>query len=379
MTILLGPVLTGSPTYKVTERDGKKRTLYKKQILPEGKYNYNGTELDLTGPVLDLAVEAFKDNAYDEVPFQFGGTQSEHNTDPFRRGGTLVHMERVPGKGIDGYFDLGAEGGKYVTDFPKFGVSPRIKLNHERMVDKKKFPVAIQHICGTLVPRVNGMSPWSKVDLSDSDTDSGEQVIDLSTETIAAPQGGIAGDLIVVKQPSSDGGKEGEDGGDMPTLSKEQLEFLNKMIEDQAAIDKLVSGTNGSAVSVNTPAEVVVPEEIKLSLGAHASEIAALKAQNVKSEWAARRAQLAAAGVPPAQLDLAEPIMTRADTTIIDLSTSEGTVQVTDKAQMLGLLESLKGTIDFGGELGHGVGGREPSADSDSQEDIDAWLAANGL
>ena len=373
MTILLGPVLTDAPTYKVTEKNGKKRTLYKKQILPEGKYNYNGTELDLTAPVLDEAVKAFKDGAYDEVPFQFGGSQSEHNNDPFRRGGTFVHMERIPGKGIEGYFDLGSEGSTYVEKFPKFGVSPRIKLNLDR-ADGKKYPVAIQHVCGTLVPRINGMSPWSKVDLSEGDTDAGEETIDLSTETVEAQASGIASDLIVVKQPSSGGDNE---GGDMPTLSKEQIEFLNKMMEDQAAVDALFNNTAGSGNE--KPVEVVVPEEVKLSLGEHSQEIARLKADNVRKEWQARRAELLAAGVPPVQLDLAEPIMTRPETTTIDLSTSEGVVQVTDKAQMLGMLEAMKGTIDLGGEMGHGVGGQEPNAGSDSQEDIDAWLKANGL
>lgn len=380
MTILLGPVLTDAPTYKVKQKSSGK-VLYKKQILPEGKFNYKGTELDLTAETLKGAVQSFKDGAFDEVPFQFGGKESEHNNDPFRRGGTLVHMEHVPGQGVNGFFDFSGspEAAEYVEKYPKFGVSPRIVLDMDR-ADGKRFPVAIQHVCGTLVPRINGMGPWGKVELSDSDARSDEEVIDLSTETITAPPvsvGNGGGHSVIKVIPNAD-----KDGENEVQLSQEQVDFINSLMKNTAEAEAFLSlGNDGVVKDKETPpVKVELPAEVTLSMGqiaSHATEIAALKAQNVKAEWAAKRQALLSAGVPPHALDLATPVMERVESTVIELSTAEGTVQSSDKAQTLSLLETMKGTIDLGGEIGHQVGGKTPNADSDTQEEIDKWLSAN--
>lgn len=365
--ILLGPVLTDATTQKVTSKsDGK--VYYRKQILPEGQFKYKGGNLDLGPSTLAKAVAAFKDSAFDEVPFNFGGPHDA--ADPKRRTGTMVNVEHVPGKGAFGYFDFSKspEMISHVEKFPKFGVSPRIFLSHDR-ADGKKYDVAIQHVLGTDTPVMSGMEGWQSVSLSDELASA--TIYDFSTETVQGTPIATSSVPTVVTPPTG-----GDNGGDEVVLTKAQVDFLAKMMADDVEMQKLMNA------GTETPAVVELPADVKLSLetvGTHAAEIAALKTANAKSAWAAKRAALLSAGVPPAQLDLATPVMERVDSTVIDLSTGEGTVKVTDKDQMLGMLEAMKGTIDLGEEMGHQSGGQTPSGESDTQEELDKWMSEHGL
>ena len=359
--VLLGPTLTDGPTTKVKDKTSGK-TFYKKRILPEGKFNYRtkegkDVELDLTAGELGKFVQSFKDNAYDEVPFQFGA----HSNDPTIRKGTLAHVEHVPGKGLDGYFELDSEAAEYVSKYPNFGVSPRLVLGISR-ADGKKFEGAIQHVAGTVVPRMTGMGPWSKVELSeDGDTDDSTPVIDLSTETIAVKR------EVKVDMPE----KKTEDGdGQVITLSADEHAFLQQMKKDYESI------MGGGEKKETAPASVDL-SEITQKADTALTEIAQIKAQAVRDSWASKKALLLSQGVPPAALDLADPVMTAVESQTFDLSTDEGVVKVDSKTQMLGQLELMKGMVDLNGELGHGIGGQEP--DTVSEDEISAFMNDYGL
>lgn len=366
--ILLGPVISNAPTQKFTDKsDGK--TYYRKQILPEGKFKYGNSDLDLGPDTLKLAVQSFKDGAADEVPFQWGGEQGQHNNDPKKRGGTLARVEHVPGKGIYGYFDFSKnpETEQYVEKYPRFGVSPQILLNHQR-TDGKQYDVVINHVLGTSVPRMTGMSAWEKVQLSQELGEIGE-TFDFSTNLVEAPAEG--------KSIVNNNKKEGDEVTAPNGLSQELIDFLSQMKAQQDAVQKVMDEDEGGSGEI--------PEEFRLALEGiqqstkdQATEIAALKAQNVASEWAVKRSELLNAGVPPAALDLATPLMTQLDSRVINLSTPDGPQQSSDKTQVMSLLESMKGTVDLGGELGHGVGGRTPDA-QDSTDEITAFLDEYGI
>lgn len=366
--VLLGPTLTDGPTAKVKDKTSGK-TYYKKRILPEGTYDYktptgDKIKLDLSAGELQKFVQSFKDKAYDEVPFQFG----KHDNDPTIRKGTLAHVEHVPGKGLDGYFELDSDAAEYVSKYPNFGVSPRLVLDIERM-DGKKFSGAIQHVAGTVVPRATGMGPWSKVELSeDGDTDDSTPVIDLSTETIKVER---EGKVVTTPEKTEEGEKK------VFTLSEEEYNFFKQQKKEY---EEIMSENQGTGTG--TPATVELSEETKQTIAAAkrtADEaiagLATIKAQAAASQWAAKKALLLSQGVPPAALDLADPVMTAVDSTVYDLSTPEGQVQVSAKDQMLGQLELMKGMVDLSGEKGHGMSGTETTGDSES--DIEAWLNEN--
>jgi len=368
--ILLGPVLTEGATTKVKDKKTG-QVYYKKQILPEGKFTYKtgdgkDIELDLTAAQHKLYIDSFKQKAYDEVPFQFGA----HTNDPTIRKGTMADVEYVPGKGSWGYFQLDEEAAKYVERYPNFGVSPRLVVGLKRM-DGKTFPAAIQHVAGTVVPRASGMSPWEKIELSEDDMPDTVTIIDFSDETIKAHRD--VKETPVTKTT----GKGGSGEGETFTLSQEQYEFFTKMQEEYAKAEKLLSGDEdekkGSETSTVDLSEVTGKADKALA------EIAQMRATAVAETWAARKALLLSQGVPPAALDLADPVMTSVDSQVYDLSDGEGgTVKVDAKTQMLGQLELMKGMIDLGAELGHGRSGAMGSPD-DTPENYDKWLGEYGL
>lgn len=368
MTVLLGPVITGDPVRKVKEKSTG-RVLHRKQILPEGKYNYKGTDLDLTADVLKTYVQAFHDKAFDEVPFQFGGAESEHNNDPLRRGGTLAHMEHVPGKGVMGYFDFSKDpqSAEYVEKYPQFGVSPRIELGIER-ADGKKFVGAIQHVCGTLVPRINGMGAWEKVELS-ADANTSDEVIDLSAEVIdtnAIPEIDFVND-----RP-----KEGDVVA--PEITAEDLATLRQLREDNELIEKFAGTVHADTVSLSSGGDggdtVTAPVDTEARTAAKAAQeqIDSLRRDLARSKWETQAQALASDGVPPAAIELARAIMESPDDKVIELSSGQST---TDKERTLSLLEGMKGTIDMGGEIGHQVGALTKS----DMEELEDWSKALGL
>lgn len=364
--ILLGPTLTDGPTTKVTDKKTGK-TYYKKQILREGVFDYKlpdgeKVKLDLSDANLKKYVSAFKEKAYDEVPFQFGHT-NEHD----KRGGTIVQVEHIPGKGVDAYFELDQKAADYVEKYPNFGVSPRLILDVER-ADGKKFEGAIQHVAGTVVPRLNGMSPWSKVELSEEgDTDDKTPVIDLSTETIKVER---EGKVVTTPEKTEEGEKK------VFTLSEDEYKFLmdQKKAYEEIMTENEKQTTGSTTVELSEETKKTIADAKKTADDAIAG-LATIKAQAATNEWKSKKALLLSQGVPPAALDLADPVMTAIDTTVYDLSTPEGQVKVSAKDQMLGQLELMKGMIDLSGEKGHGMSGTETSGDSES--DIDAWLNEN--
>lgn len=362
--ILLGPTMTGGPTTKVKDKASGK-TYYKKQILPEGTFDYKTAsgekiKLDLTADQLKNFVDAFSKKAYDEVPFQFGA----HSNDPTIRKGTVAHIEHIPGKGVDAYFELEKEAAEYVEKYPNFGVSPRIVLGINR-ADGKQFAGAIQHVAGTVVPRMTGMGPWSKVELSeDGDTDDNTPVIDCSEETIE------------VKREVKKVMPEQQTGEQVHTLSAEDYEFFQRMKKEYTEAERILGESEKK--ETGSPATATVDlSEITQKADQALAQLAELKSQSVRDSWAAKKSLLLSQGVPPAALDLADPVMTAVESQTFDLSTPDGQVKSTARELMLSQLELMKGTIDLSGERGHGITGLQQ--EDWTEADMQNWLKQNGV
>jgi hypothetical protein len=366
--ILLGPTLTGGATTKVKDKSTGE-VFYKKQILPEGKFKYrtkdgSEVELDLTADQHKTFVQSFKDKAYDEVPFQFGA----HSNDPTIRKGTMANVEYVPSKGTWGYFKLEQDAAQYVEKYPNFGVSPRLVLDLNRM-DGKKFAGAIQHVAGTVVPRASGMSPWEKVELSDEENIEGAEIFDFSDETIAAHKD--VKETPVTKTTGDD--KTFTLSADEYNFFQEQMKAYQEIMKTQDEKD-----TTKTVVTLSEEDQKTIAEAKQAAQDA-VSGLASIKAQAIRDAWVAKKQLLLSQGVPPAALDLADPVMTDADAKVYDLSDADGdTVKIDARTQMLNLLETMKGTVDLGGERGHGITGIG-SEDDVSESDMRAWMNANGI
>jgi hypothetical protein len=155
MTALLTPVDKGK-----ARQSGA--TLWRKQLLPIGTINYKGRSIAFTREYLAGLVKAFSSKAYDVVPFQFADHANTHTNDPERRRGTVRGME-LTADGLDIIVEPGPGAAEHLKDYPDLGVSARIVEAYDR-ADGKFFPAAIQHVLGTLDPRIPGLKPWRAVE-----------------------------------------------------------------------------------------------------------------------------------------------------------------------------------------------------------------------
>jgi len=192
---------------------------WRKRLLPVGEIDYKGRRLAFTRDYLQGLATAFGARAYDQVPFQLAGDENKHTNDVERFGGQIEAMvlgQRGEEPGLWITLATTESGGKVLSDNPALGVSARIVEDYARS-DGKFFPAAIQHVLGTLDPRIPGLGGWRAVEAA-NDVDI---TIDLSGAEFA-----------------------GEGTGEMPELTEDQKrERLAKLLAiDPADLDELVAG-----------------------------------------------------------------------------------------------------------------------------------------
>lgn len=238
--------------------------VWRKKLLPVGDVEYKGRTLKFTRDYLGQVVKAFQDRAYDQVPFQLADAQNTHTNDPERTRGEITGMEL----GEDGLYvtaQLTPEGEKVLERNPKLGVSARIVEGYARS-DGKHFSAAVQHVLGTLDPRIPGLGAWEAIEAA---TPEPESVLDLSAESFTALAGaGLDGKEArkaakaqrkaaksaekQTEPASGSAGADPEGGADMADLTKEQRQRLEKLLAlPDETLDALAAG--GTVVS---PAEL---------------------------------------------------------------------------------------------------------------------------
>jgi hypothetical protein len=218
--------------------------LWRKKVLPVGDVEYKGRLLHFTRDYLGRLVQAFTDRAYDQVPFQLADSQNSHTNDPERTRGWVKGMEL----GDDGLYvtaEVNEAGEKVLKDNPLLGVSARIVEDYARS-DGRRFPAAVQHVLGTLDPRIPGLGAWEAIEAASPEPD---QVIDLSAYTFAD------GSAVLSDIPAGDAGADPEGGADMADLGnltdaqRARLAMLLDLPDD--TLDALADG-----------GVVVTPEEL---------------------------------------------------------------------------------------------------------------------
>ena len=174
---VITPFSWASPAIELSARH------WRKKILPVGDVEYQGRTLHFTPDYLGKLADAFRSRAYDYVPFQLATTRNEHTNDPERTRGQILDLQ-VEDDGLYALAELTEAGEQVLRDNPMLGVSARIVENYARS-DGKFYPAAVQHVLGTLDPRVPGLGAWSPVEMSNS----GGLVIDLSQAAWAGEPG----------------------------------------------------------------------------------------------------------------------------------------------------------------------------------------------
>ncbi|MGW1676026.1 hypothetical protein [Saccharopolyspora sp. NPDC002376] len=329
-TQILSPIDLGTAS-KVGGR------LFRKQVLPIGSINYKGRRIDFTRDKLAAMADAFRSGAFDSVPLVMADTENQHTMDPRATTGEMVDLE-LTADGLDGVFRASEEATKLLESYPRVGISARILENYER-ADGKAFPAAIQHALITSDPRITGMRPWEAVNLS-AEVGAGD-VLDLTAETFAPPEGGQEGKagmaftdeetdqlrkLLAMlrdeQQDTSDAGQVDETDDEVPELTEDELNALASEIlrdEDTGEVDQVEPDTEPAEVDEKQPAEVAAANDYENGAAVELANarVAEMETQlsNMQRELDARnyqaeRDRLASEfGIPPAVTDLARPLL----------------------------------------------------------------------
>jgi hypothetical protein len=193
--------------------------LWRKRVLPVGDISYQGRTLHFTPHYLQGLANAFNDKAYDQVSFQLADAGNTHTNDPERHRGTVVGFEAEP-DGLWMVLDPTERGEAVLRENPYLGVSARIVEQYQR-ADGKFYPAAIQHVLGTLDPRIPGLGAWQTVEAANTPS----LVIDLTGSSYA-----------------------GQEVETMPELNAQQQANLNRLLNlDPAALDRLLGAQAPSA------------------------------------------------------------------------------------------------------------------------------------
>lgn len=340
-------VVSGIDEVELTDDKGGKRKLWRKQILPSGKRQYNGQTLDFSR-INPSVVKAFEEGARDAVPFVLPLSDNKHP----KRGeearlleGDLEKLELSNEGELYGYFKLSDEAERIVRNSNnKFGVSGAIEVDYRREDVGKQWDYVLSHVCGTTGPHIKGMKPWETVELSEG---TGSNItVDLSTEVIDEET------------------KEEETGDDSVTvnISQEQLNKLLKLAADVDSLGVTDSGKTGDeGTGGNEPTQLSEEATKRIELAESAAREAfrlAEKAQMdaARKTWEARERELALAGVPPVMLTEAAKVLALHKPVTIELTDASGTKNEVNATEVIeSLLEAAKGTIKLSEEKGHSV------------------------
>lgn len=344
---------------------GTKQKVWRKQILPLGSINYQGRQIKFDNEYHKALVRSFREGAYGQVPFQLADATNTHTNDPERTRGELIDLRAEP-NGLYGYFKLTDP--TVVLNNQNLGVSCRILENYTREADGKHFDKALQHVLGTLDPRVTGLKPWESVELASAPTTS---TIDLSTQFYtedggAMPDGNQTEDKVVVElstavlekfnkfldtlnedgQPQFD---QDESDGDE---DDQEIADLIDQYGDQDEDSDEDEGQEGDSV------QLAMVHDLR-------SQVVELTNKLDGRDAEAELVQLAATGLSPAIIEAAKPLLAIQSGTI-ELSNGE---QVSPAKQVRTLLRTVlelasrgMDVVDFDQERGSLTG--DESADS---------------
>ena len=171
--IVQSPLLFGSEAIELATGTWRKR------LLPVGQVEYKGMMLNFDRDYLEKLAKAFNSGAYDQVPFQLADHANTHTNDPERYRGEVLGMA-VKDDGLYVTITTTPEGNALLEANPKLGVSARIVEDYARS-DGNYYPAAVQHVLGTLDPRIPQLGSWEPVEMSNGHAVGPDMVIDLST------------------------------------------------------------------------------------------------------------------------------------------------------------------------------------------------------
>jgi hypothetical protein len=347
---------------------------WKKRVLPVGDVQYRGRMLHFTKDYNDSLVAAFRDGAYDQVSFQLADSRNTHTNDPERHRGSIADFRSEP-DGLWLYLNPTEAGEQVLKTNPYLGVSARIVENYQRS-DGKFYPAAIQHVLGTLDPRIPGLGAWQTIEAANMPA----IVIDLTGASFAGEEDTMP-DLNAQQQanlsrllnldsaaldkllgtqtspapPAPAGGTNGDGTQPDNELSDQELADLIDAMSDEdleAMQQDFLAETGASAYSTGLSNEAQMQidlansraDETERQLGVFQMQFEAQHFENEKRN-------LADLGVPPYIAELARPLLQGSGHTV-DLANGQRVDAGQVMRKVLGEYAKMAQMLDLGVELG---------------------------
>lgn len=358
------PWNAGSSTIDLSD-DG--RIAFWKQILPKQVVHYTGK--DGKRHTADFNEQYLQDLAnnrmVDKIGFLLADKDNAHTMDPERWRGDVVQLE-VRDDGLYGKIVFpNREAAKAVLANPDLPVSARIVDGERGRSDGTSVSRGIIHVLGTLDPQVSGMSGWQVADLS---TEAGD-LLDLTAEHFEEKK--MAEKKTALSKPVTEFTEE-----EIENLTDEELDLFLAELSDLGAdiLDEDdVEDVEDETVEEREP-EMALSHEMQSQIDLANARAAKVERELAQAKWDKTRAEYLAAGVPPYLLDLAQPVLNRADEFVVDLSHEEGDGAEVNVAEIVGkLLDAAKGTIDLSVENGHSGTFHAGDGEDPDAEALAAW------
>lgn len=355
---------------------------YRKQVLPKGSIEYKGRTITFDDAYLTELATSFVDRAFDQVGFMLAPADNSHTLDPERFRGEVKALETAS----DGLYAIvefaSDEAAQAVVANPKLGVSARIVEQYDR-ADGKHFDHAIQHVLGTLDPRVTGMKAWEPISLSNNDL----QVLDLSSLTFDGKGAEMADEKITEEdrkkfdtyltelgQLAPEGDKTPPADKDAAAKAKADADAVAKQAADDAALDaelqKLLEGEGADSGANLSSDDRKAIDLANARTEQVATENAKIREELDLANFDKEKAALISKGVPPAMVDLAMPLLLGKEH-VIELSNA---TKVDAGEIVRKLLTECEGLVDLSGETVPA-----PGANSESASMLAAWEKQNPM
>jgi hypothetical protein len=347
--------------WDLSAQDGK--IAFWKQILPKKQIHY--TAKDGSRQTLNFddryLTDLANNKAVDKIGFLLADKDNAHTMDPERFRGEVAAME-VREDGLYGKIVFPSrEAAKAVLDNPDLGVSARIREGIQRS-DGSTISRGIIHVLGTLDPQVSGMSGWQTADLS---TEAGD-VLDLTDSNYEDTTMAFDPNRSVLDYTDEDIAAFTDEETDayIEACATELGVILGEPEDLDEDLDEDETTERQPEMALSNEAQ----REIDLARSTANEALRRLAAE----KWNSDREKYLLAGVPPHLLDLAIPVLNRADEMVIDLSNSDED-DVNVSAIVRGLLDAAKGTVDLSTESGHSGTFVIGSGEDPDAELLDLW------
>jgi len=306
------------------------QTLFRKQILPFGTIDYKGRKIKYDRKAFQDLIDSFHAGVMPQVPIQMADAKNTHTFDPERYRGEIKGME-ITERGLEAIVEATPDGAEVIRKNPKLGVSVRYLENETR--GGKVIPKLLQHVLLTLDPRIPNTSPWEEVALANEDV----------TETIDLSGGEIMGDEVVdpevTPDPETDEGAEDSAEG---SVTEGVVDDYTPTPEEEALAAEVLAELENEE---GEEADVVAAANL-----AQEERITALEQELARERWANEAAALIDAGVPPAMVNLAEPVLSLPAAAVVELS-NDTSVDASDVIR--NMLAQSKGFVELSRERGN--------------------------